>query len=354
MKLLLRKSWDVVWRGVAEYMNAVPSWLKPKTFHYMRKVKLSWKKSPYGNWKSLPRDTHLHFPALYRILIHSAEISSQKVKMPHTELLPVRALSSSFLCSGWGPCCAMRGTMLSSASHIKQMFPSVKMAVRWQLANIKILEESPFLSHKPWQGGPHTSRSWSHLSPLLFLPSLAKSSSGCDRSPWTVVTHGHLFLMAWGESPGSWADAWRIWLSLLLRWPSSCVSSQGEGFFTLPPSLRALISPWCPTHVPWSPADTPGYRDCSAGVFGKETDTLGPNFIPTVLSFFNHKTDFKRYYLVFVFIQKHFRISFHLTLLSGILSSSSATSGTAIHLWQQFGCSPVYFFTGWNYGKEVH
>lgn len=150
------------------------------------------------------------------------------------------------------------GTMLSSASHQANVSLCENGSAMAVSQPIKILRRVPFPQALASVG--HTPQSWSHLSPLpLPTLSLAKSSSSCDRSPWTGwVTHGHLFLMVWRpEAPDQGADAWRICL-LLLRWPSSCVSSQGEGFFTpssplwghwslsLVPHPRALITSWHP------------------------------------------------------------------------------------------------------------
>ena len=148
------------------------------------------------------------------------------------------------------------GSMVPSAPHqgnVSLCENGSAMAVNQPT---KILRTVPF-PHALASVG-HAPQSWSRLSPLpLPILSLAKSSSGCDGSPWTGwVTHRHLFLMVWRlEAPDQGADAWRVCL-LVLRWPSSCVSSQGEGFFTpssplwghwslsLVPHPCALITSW--------------------------------------------------------------------------------------------------------------
>ena len=167
-----------------------------------------------------------------------------------------RALSSTFLCSVWGPCCAMRGAWLH-VPHIKEMFPSVKTAVRWQLTSqLRVWGES--LSHTPWQvwAAHHRAEAVCLLS--LFLSSLS------PRAPVAVTGHHGLggshtdiyfsWLGGWkpqtkGQTPGesaSWFSDDRLLVFLHRVRVSShlCLLSEGTA-----------LSPWYPTRVPWSPAD---------------------------------------------------------------------------------------------------
>lgn len=224
----------------------------------MRKVVYHERKVLYGNWKSLPQRWRWHF--LQFLLWILKQMKSRNLQ-PVSRNVSLQSCCSEgsqlnlpLLCVRTMLCYA--GSMASCAPHqgnVSLCENGSAMAVNQP---IKSLRRVPF---------PHAlasvgcaPQSWSRLSPLaLPILSLAKSSSGCDRSPWTGwVTHRHLFLMVWRlEAPDQGADAWRVCL-LVLRWPSSCVSSQGEGFFTplsplwghcsvsLVPHPCALITSW--------------------------------------------------------------------------------------------------------------
>lgn len=197
------------------------------------------------------------------------EISSQGVGMSLYGAAAQRALSSSFLCSGWGPCCAMWGPWFH-LPHIKEMFPSVKngsaMAVNQP---IKILRRVTF-PHALASVG-HAPQSWSHLSPLP-LPILSLQELQLlwqDITGW--VGHTPAFI-SHGLEAGSLRSRGRHLESLTVL----CFFT-GWGFlYTLISSLRALISlpgapPMCPDHHLMSPHRRLGLQ---CNVFGKETDTL--------------------------------------------------------------------------------
>lgn len=247
-------------REGAEYMNAVPDF-KPKTFHLIwGRLFIMKEKSYMVTGNHYLREEDDIFCTFYYEFWYTwkVEISSRKVKMRLYRAAAQRALSSSFRCSGWGPCCAMRGPCFH-LPHIKQMFPSVKTAVRWQLASRwRFWGES--LSLKPWQVWATHHRAEAICLLSLFLPSLS------PRAPVAVTGHHGLggshtdIHFSWfggrkpqikGQTPGEPASCFsddRLLVFLLRVRVSSHPRLLSEG---------TDLSPRCPTHVPGSPADTP-------------------------------------------------------------------------------------------------